>query len=155
MKSLLIKAGMLAVTAAMVAWIGWPTHEPAFIDVSTDMPPERPAPAQVVAPAASPATVEHPIVSESRRVRPSEEKRIAPSKLDLNRATVDQLRSLPGIAEVLARRVIERRSVQGPYRTIDDLRDVKGIGAKRLERLRPLIIVGATSAPEPRSKRAL
>jgi competence protein ComEA len=155
MKSLLIKAGMLAVTAAMVIWIGWPIQEPAFIDTSTDTPPERPVPAQIVAPAVSSVTSDHPIVSEPRQSRPSEAKRIASSKLDLNRATVDELRTLPGIGEALAQRMIERRTMHGPYRTIDDLRDVKGIGAKRLEKLRPLVGVGATSAPKPHSKSAL
>ena len=155
MKSLLIKAGMLAVTAAMVTWIRWPTQEPAFIESTTDTPPAQPAQTQIVASAAP--TVSAPLpIGEPRRGRPSESKRVtASSKLDLNRATIEQLRTLPGIGEVLAQRMIERRTVQGLYRTIDDLREVKGIGAKRLEKLRPLVAVDSEPISIPHSKRAL
>jgi competence protein ComEA len=77
------------------------------------------------------------------------------SKVDLNRATMEELRTLPGVGDVLAQRMIERRTVHGPYRAVDDLRDVKGIGAKRLEILRPLVAVGKPSVAEPRPKREL
>jgi competence protein ComEA len=44
---------------------------------------------------------------------------------------------LPGIGPALARRIIEGR----PYRSVDDLERVKGIGKRRLAGLRPLVVV--------------
>lgn len=63
------------------------------------------------------------------------------ARLDLNRATLEQLQALPGIGETLARRVVHRREVQGRFRSVDDLLGVKGIGRKRLEQLRPWLMV--------------
>ena len=58
----------------------------------------------------------------------------------MNRATAAQLMQLPGIGKTLAARIIEARRGQ-PFRRVDELRRVKGIGAKTLERLRPYVIV--------------
>ncbi len=60
--------------------------------------------------------------------------------LDLNRATAPELRSLPGIGPVLADAIIQYRE-QRPFRTIDELDDVPGIGAKRLDAVRGLVAV--------------
>jgi competence protein ComEA len=57
--------------------------------------------------------------------------------IDLNKATKEQLESLPGIGPVLASRILEERS-RGRFQSIDDLQRVSGIGPKRLEALRPL-----------------
>jgi competence protein ComEA len=46
-----------------------------------------------------------------------------------------ELEALPGLGPVIARRIIEGR----PYRSMDDLERVKGIGRKRLEEIRPLV----------------
>jgi competence ComEA-like helix-hairpin-helix protein len=57
--------------------------------------------------------------------------------INVNTASQYELESLPGVGTVIARRIIEGR----PYRTVDDLLRVKGIGAKRLEEIRPLVTV--------------
>lgn len=62
------------------------------------------------------------------------------SLLDLNTATQMQLEELPGIGPKLAEQIIAHRNAT-PFRTIDDLDNVPGIGAKRLESLRPLVTV--------------
>jgi DNA uptake protein ComE-like DNA-binding protein len=54
-------------------------------------------------------------------------------KLDINVATKEQLEDLPGVGPVLADEIIGAR----PFRSADDLRDVKGVGEKRYEKLRP------------------
>jgi competence protein ComEA len=61
--------------------------------------------------------------------------------VDLNTATLDQLESLSGIGEVLAQRIIDYREEHGPFRSIDDLLDVSGIGEQRLADLRPHVTV--------------
>jgi competence protein ComEA len=60
--------------------------------------------------------------------------------IDVNRATSDELQALPGIGPTLSARIIETRGKQ-PFRTVDDLRRVSGIGAKTLDRLRPHVTV--------------
>jgi competence protein ComEA len=64
----------------------------------------------------------------------------------LNRATSEQLQGLPGIGEALAQRVIGRRDAKGRFQRIDDLLEVKGIGPKRLEQLRPLLTIGSEAS---------
>jgi competence protein ComEA len=71
-------------------------------------------------------------------------------RLDLNRATGAELRLLPGLGDTLARRVEEHRRAHGPFRSVDDLRKVGGIGPVTLERLRPWLFVDTTpAAPGP------
>jgi competence ComEA-like helix-hairpin-helix protein len=67
--------------------------------------------------------------------------------LDLNRATAAALDALPGIGPVLAGRIVEHRLHAGPYLHVDDLLEVPGIGLRLLDRLRPLVTVGADSLP--------
>jgi competence protein ComEA len=62
------------------------------------------------------------------------------SKVDLNRATAEQLRTLPNIGPTLATRILDARRDK-PFRAVDDLRRVKGVGAKTLEKLRPFVEV--------------
>jgi competence protein ComEA len=62
-------------------------------------------------------------------------------KVDLNRASVEQLETLPQVGPVLAQRIVEFRSKQGPFRTVDDLLKVQGVGEKLLTKLRDRITV--------------
>ncbi|MFC4906518.1 helix-hairpin-helix domain-containing protein [Actinomadura gamaensis] len=59
--------------------------------------------------------------------------------LDLNSATAEQLDQLPGVGPVLARRITDYRTQHGAFRTVDQLQDVPGIGARRLTDLKPLL----------------
>jgi len=61
--------------------------------------------------------------------------------VDLNRATAEQLESLPGIGPKLAQEIIKYRS-QTPFATVDQITEVSGIGPKKLEAIRPLVVVG-------------
>ena len=58
--------------------------------------------------------------------------------LDLNSASKEKLMSIDGIGPVLSARIISGR----PYKTVDDLLKVKGIGPKKLENIRPYFVVG-------------
>lgn len=62
-------------------------------------------------------------------------------RLDINLATAERLEILPGIGPKMAQRIIQFREENGPFRSIEDLSNVEGIGDKTLERLRPLIKV--------------
>lgn len=58
-------------------------------------------------------------------------------QIDVNRASWVEWMLLDGIGEVLAQRIVEDRDINGPFRSIDDLERVKGIGPKTLARIRP------------------
>jgi competence protein ComEA len=53
-------------------------------------------------------------------------------RIDPNRATAEELELLPGVGPSLARRLVESREAQGPFRSPQALRRVKGVGAKTL-----------------------
>ncbi|MEX2654022.1 MAG: ComEA family DNA-binding protein [Acidimicrobiia bacterium] len=57
----------------------------------------------------------------------------------VNRATLTELESLPGVGPVLAERILAHRDEHGPFEAVEDLLDVSGIGEATLARLRPLI----------------
>ncbi|WP_202638531.1 ComEA family DNA-binding protein [Bailinhaonella thermotolerans] len=66
----------------------------------------------------------------------------APSELvDLNTATAGQLEELQGVGEVLAGRIIEYRDRHGGFRTVDQLRDVTGIGPSKFADLKDKVRV--------------
>jgi competence protein ComEA len=61
--------------------------------------------------------------------------------IDLNRASAAELEQLPGIGPVLAARIVELRRLRGRFQSVEELLDVHGIGPKRLEQIRPYVIV--------------
>lgn len=67
---------------------------------------------------------------------------IAVPALDLNRVTRAELRLLPGVGDMLAQNIVTHRDHRGPFRTLEDLRQVSGVGSKTLERLRPWLFIG-------------
>ena len=71
-------------------------------------------------------------------------------RVDVNTANWVQWRNLPGIGEVLARRIVADRDANGPFATTDDLDRVRGIGPKLLERIRPYVFVGDRPADAKR-----
>ena len=64
-----------------------------------------------------------------------------PQKVNLNTAETLLLEALPGIGEVLAQRIIDYRSENGPFQQIDDLTKVEGIGPVTFENLKDKITV--------------
>ena len=71
--------------------------------------------------------------------------------LDINAASVQQLAEhLPGIGPAKAARIIQWRADNGAFKSIEQLQDVKGIGPKTLDKLRPLIRVGSPAASAAR-----
>ncbi|MFI6600435.1 helix-hairpin-helix domain-containing protein [Nonomuraea sp. NPDC050536] len=63
----------------------------------------------------------------------------ATTSIDLNTATLNELEQLPGVGEVLAGRIIDYRTTHGGFRTIDQLREVSGIGPRKFEALKPKV----------------
>ena len=93
-----------------------------------------------VAPGFSPTVPDLPLASAPRRPRAGVAPRtqvpnVPSAPLDVNRATEDELRTLPGIGGVLAARIIEARERDGPFASLDDVRRVRGVGRVKLDRL--------------------
>ena len=63
-------------------------------------------------------------------------------RLDLNRATVGELQSIPGIGPVIAQRIVAYRSEHGGFREPEDLLEVAGVGEKTFARIAPLVTTG-------------
>ena len=65
----------------------------------------------------------------------------ATAKINVNTADATQLEELPGIGEVLAQAIIDYRTDNGPFTSVDELEDVSGIGPSTLEDIREQVIV--------------
>lgn len=80
--------------------------------------------------------------------------------VNLNTATPDELVAVPGIGPSKAQAIVEHRKAHGPFKSVDDLKQVKGFRDKLVERLRPGLTVAALpaksatkgDATEPRTK---
>ena len=58
------------------------------------------------------------------------------SQIDINAATVAELATLPGVGKITAQRIVDYRTAHGKFGSINELLKVKGIGAKKFERLK-------------------
>ena len=74
---------------------------------------------------------------QERRNRPME----PGERLDVNRATDVDLDRLPGIGPAKAAQIVADRNARGPFRTLEDLARVQGLGERTLERLAPFLSV--------------
>jgi len=69
--------------------------------------------------------------------------------VNVNTASAEQLQLLPRVGPALAGRIVDFREANGPFRTVDEIVAVKGIGETSLEKLEPYIVTsGATTLAE-------
>jgi competence protein ComEA len=178
LRSLLIKLSMLGVTLGALIWIGMmmplrqamPPPAPPVVAAAPPVPvPELSHPASH--PAMESAQVSTPAGAEKQDEAPAQEEPARPTRaastqqpaespatprtsesrrVDLNRATVAELEGLPGIGPKLAQRVVDHRTSRGPFHKVEDLQQVKGIGRKKFDRLRPFVLVTNTKVPSRR-----
>lgn len=66
--------------------------------------------------------------------------------ININTSNKDELMTVPGIGPVMAGRIIRYREDFGPYKTLEDIQRVKGIGVKTLERIKPYIKIEDSEA---------
>ena len=64
-------------------------------------------------------------------------------KVNLNTAGTAELEALPGIGPSYAKRIVEYREKNGPFKRVEDLLNVQGIGDKTLERIRDKVTVSS------------
>ncbi len=155
-QSLLLKLGMFAATMGVVFWIGWTL--PTAFDREHDLAAEsfEVPKGEIVSDSASATTMSpSPVVSLSdQRSTVAAPKRSYKGLLDLNRAKNQDFDALPGIGPRLAERIMEYRQSVGAFHSLDELREVKGIGKKKFERIRPLVTVTPDAISTGRGKKA-
>jgi len=79
-----------------------------------------------------------PVLGDSSNARPLES---SSPLMDLNSAPAAELDLLPGIGPALAQRIIEYRTKHGRFKTIEELKQVSGIGPKKFEAIRDHVMV--------------
>ncbi|MBI2554828.1 MAG: helix-hairpin-helix domain-containing protein [Candidatus Rokubacteria bacterium] len=100
-----------------------------------------PAEPEIAGPASPPIPARPPKISEAQ-IKLN-------GRLDLNRATADELRRLPGVGPTLADQIVQARERKGRFAAVEDLRTVPGMGAKKIERIHDLVTVEElTSSPK-------
>lgn len=124
--------GLAGIAGVLRAW----TSAPATL---LDPPRRAPAAREVAAdsaPTSEASPDPRPVTSEPSRAPASVGRRI-----NVNGASAAELDLLPGIGPALAGRIITDREANGPYRTLDDLDRVSGIGPKTIAKLAPYATV--------------
>jgi competence protein ComEA len=90
----------------------------------------------------APPSVPAPSITDAAQLAEASPSPLASDALiDLNTATSEQLQTLPRIGPVMAQRIIEYRQTHGGFTSVEDLMNVKGIGEKTFEKIRPLVVV--------------
>jgi competence protein ComEA len=67
--------------------------------------------------------------------------------ININTATSEQLQEVPGIGPATAEKILQMRKSYGAFKSVDDLLSIKGIGKKRLDKMRKYLTVGKPAAP--------
>lgn len=62
-------------------------------------------------------------------------------KVNINTANLDKLQTLPGIGEAMAKRIIEYREENGKFQSIEDIKNVSGIGDSKFEKIKEYIVI--------------
>ena len=70
-------------------------------------------------------------------------------RLLLNRETVQDLAAIPGLSRRLAQRIVAHRKQHGPFRSLEELVRIKGIGPKTVQRLKPYLLIEKKTSPAP------
>jgi comEA protein len=105
-------------------------------EVLVTLPPETTTvPEETIPSRSNPSTQ----TDKPKETQPKKEEVTFP--VNINTASAKELDALPGIGEVLAQRIIDYRTANGPFQSVDDLIKVKGIGEKTLEKIKPYATV--------------
>jgi competence protein ComEA len=69
--------------------------------------------------------------------------------VNINTANSEQLQTVPGIGPATAEKILQMRKSYGAFKSVDDLLAIRGLGPKRLEKMRKYLTVGKPAATKP------
>ncbi len=86
-----------------------------------------------------------PVLAQQQPAKPQvpqkqEEKKVT-AKVNINKASEAELAKLPQIGPAMAKEIVAHRTQKGPFKKIEDIKQVKGIGEKKFEAIKDLITV--------------
>jgi competence protein ComEA len=84
-----------------------------------------------------------PLAAQTTQARADSRSAKPAVMVNLNTATSAELETLPGVGAKMAARIIEYRQKKGPFKKIEELMNVQGIGEKNFLKLKPQLTVGA------------
>ena len=93
----------------------------------------------------------HALAGQSKTSTRSAAKPASTAIVNLNTASATDLEALPGIGAKTAARILEYRQKNGPFKKVEDLMNVRGVGEKNFLKLKPQISIGAAKADHDRS----
>ena len=73
-------------------------------------------------------------------------KKPPPKPININTASSEELQQVPGIGPVTAEKILQMRKSYGAFKSVDDLLSIRGIGKKRLEKMRKYLTVSKGTA---------
>ncbi len=68
--------------------------------------------------------------------------------VNINTATSEELQQVPGIGPATAQKILQMRKSYGAFKSVDDLLAIRGLGQKRLDKMRKYLTVGKAMAPK-------
>jgi comEA protein len=69
--------------------------------------------------------------------------------ININTANSEELQQVPGIGPVTADKILQMRKSYGAFKSVDDLLSIKGLGKKRLEKMRKYLTVNKVTPSKP------
>lgn len=78
---------------------------------------------------------------------PAKKKPLA-KPVNINTANAEELQQVPGIGPATAQKILQMRKSYGPFKSVDDLLAIRGLGQKRLDKMRKYLTVGKPMAPK-------
>ncbi len=69
--------------------------------------------------------------------------------VNINTANSEELQTVPGIGPATADKILKMRKSYGAFKSVDDLLAIRGLGPKRLEKMRKYLTVGKGATPKP------
>ena len=97
------------------------------------------------------ASPSHAAAAQSKASSRAASKPASTAIVNLNTASATDLEGLPGIGAKTAARIVEYRQKNGPFKKVEELMNVRGVGEKNFLKLKPQITVGAAKADHDRS----
>lgn len=131
-------AAVIVLGVSSLIGMGWSMFRPSMakptaIEAQATPPPDAPAIVQAkTPPPIQPPPIQPPPAKAATDAAYSH-------KINLNTASAAELELLPGVGPAMAQRIIDHRTAHGPFKRVEDLDEVKGIGPRTLEKLRDLV----------------